>query len=389
MPAIPLPTCDDSSAPELSIVVMFTHDPELARACLESIAASTDELPASETILVLNAVSPDVRNLIESGTTGARIIESPVNTGTAVAWQLGFTAARGSHVLLMHEDAELRPGVAAGLLSTLRSEPDAAVVGPWLEEFGEHRRDINAGWLRFSDGGLRLTADQVPKALATTPYAVHEVSSAISLWRREAWEAIGGFEERTFPAISVEADSFAGIWARGNSVLVDPRLRGRHRTGAMNSAPTLLSGPHIRHFLGSRFERLWAEKWAPVLGWIGPPEPAETALARLQQQRVELPTIEDPPQSQQPITNPEGRSPAPTAIDQAIKERLVAAERAVIDEYTRWLIDRDTEMTARYEEAMAAYREESEKSAALRAELAGRGRWRSALRRLWSKQPAR
>ncbi len=389
MPAIPLPSCENASAPELSIVVMFTHAPDLARACLESISASIDELPRSETILVLNAVSPEVRDLIENGTSGARIIESPVNTGTAVAWQLGFTAARGEYVLLMHEDAELIPGVAAGLLSTLQAEPTAAVVGPWLEEFGDQRSDINAGWLRFSDGGLRLTSDQIPGRLATAPYAVHEVSSAISLWRREAWEAIGGFEERTFPAISVEADSFAGIWARGRSVLVDPRVCGRHQTGSMNSAPTLLSGPHIRHFLGSRFERLWEAKWSPVLSSIGPSEPPETVLDRLQRQRSELPTIDDPPRSLQPITNPEGRSPAPTEIDAGIEERLAATERAVIDEYTRWLIDRDIEMTARYEEAMAAYREESKKSAALRAEIAGRPRWRSMLRRLWPKRPAR
>lgn len=372
MPAAPLPSSPPGVTPELSIVVMLTHDPELARGCLASLVRAGDELRGAETILILNAVSNAVRAVVEGEFSGARVIESSVNTGTAVAWQVGFSAAQGRSILLMHEDAELSAGTYAQLARTLESEPSAGVVGPWLDEAGAERGGINTGWLRFADGGLRLSPDDIPPEFAAAPYAVHEVSSAISLWRREAWQAIGGFEERTFPAISVEADSFAGFWARGYSVLVDPAARGRHKTGAMNTAPTLLSGPHIRHFLGSRFERLWLEKWAELVDWV--PERSDTTieatLVAMQERRQQLPQLADPPRSTQPITNPEGRDPAPTEFSDEIEARLAAAERSVLDEYTRWLIDRDIEMTARYEEVFAAYRAESEKSEALRAALA-------------------
>lgn len=374
-----------SNQPELSFVVMLTHDAELARACLKSIAETSGDLPDAEVVLILNASSQAVRAVATAEFSGARIIDSPVNTGTAVAWQLGFTAARSEAILLLHEDAELLPGTASRLLKTLRSDETTAVVGPWLDEYGLGRRMINAGWVRFSDlsGGLTISSDQVPEALRDAPYAVQEVSSAMSLWRRSAWEAIGGFEERTFPAISVEADSFAGIWGRGMAVLVDPRAAGRHMTASMNARPGLLSGRHIRHFLGSRFERLWGEKWVPHdagglvslsdHGWSPeeiPDEAVALALDALQERRRELPRLIDPPRSQQPITNPDGREPAPTELDEEIIGRLVAAERVVIDDYTRWLIARDEEMTRRYEEAYDAYRTEAARSEALLAELA-------------------
>jgi GT2 family glycosyltransferase len=367
-----------SESPELSIVVMLTHDPALAHACLTSVAAAAESMPAAETIVVLGAASREVKRVLADEFSGASVIDSPVNTGTAVGWQLGFTLARGEFVQLLHEDAQLLGETVPRLLATLRAEPTAAVAGPWLEESGPNRSQVNAGVMRIGSDSHYLRPELLPAGLADAPYAVDEVSSAVSLWRREAWAVIGGFDERTFPAISVEAMAFAGFWARGWSTLVDPGAAGIHRSGTMNSAPTLLSGPHIRHFLGARFQRLWAEVWADRASWLlaladapGEPDSPESivlALELAQARRVELPQTDAPPIAERPITNPDRTTPAPTSVTPEIKRRLIDAERAVIDDYTRWLIDRDTEMTARYEDAYAAYLAEAARSAVLLAE---------------------
>lgn len=378
-------TLPDSDAPKLSIVAMFTHDASLARACLGSVARVAGEGGAAETLVVLSDAADDVRRVVLVEFSGARVIDSPINTGTAVGWQLAFNAARGARVLLLHEDAELAPGALQQLLATLEREPSAAAVGPWLAESGPQRGDINAGWLRFGDRGLRITPAQLPARLGEAPYAVDEISSAVSLWRRTAWEQIGGFEERTYPAISVEADSFAALWARGWSVLVEPRVTCPHRTGTMNVAPTLLSGPHIRHFLGRRFEMLWREKWAGRIDWLidpqqhgwndwPPPQEAINLALEAAQQRRQTPlSLADPPRSEQWISNPDRLMPPPTAVDAAMAQRLADAQRSVIDDYTRWLIERDIEMTTRYEEAYAAYLAEARESERLRAELSSAG----------------
>jgi hypothetical protein len=373
---VPLPS---HAEPELSIVVMLTHDPALARACLSSIARAAETMPQAETIVVLGAASPAVRQVLSDEFSGAKTIDSSVNTGTAVAWQLAFALAQGEFVQLMHEDAELAEDTVPRLLASLRADPQAAVIGPWLEESGENRSQINAGVLRIGSDSHYVTPEQLPAELRGAPYAVDELSSSISLWRREAWESIGGFDERTFPAISVEAMAFAGLWARGRSALVDPEASGFHRSGSMNAAPTLLSGPHIRHFLGARFQQLWAKTWAGRAGWLlrvedapGEPDSPETiayALERAQTRRKDPPKLADPPLAQQPISNPDRLDELPTSVTPQIEQRLIAAERAVIDDYTRWLIERDREISERYEDAYAAYLAESERSARLLAEM--------------------
>lgn len=371
MLALPSPTAGRPI--ELSVVVMFTYDAGLADRCLRAVARIAEELPNAETVLVLNSASAAVRDVV-AATTGARIIESAVNTGTAVAWQLAFTLAQGELVLLLHEDAEPLPGMVPRLVATLGEDRTIAVAGPWLEEGGE-RAGINAGWLRFAERGTRLTPGDLPPGVAEAPYAVDEVSTAASLWRRAAWDAIGGFEERTFPAIGVEVESFAGLRARGYSVLVDPSARALHRSGTMDAAPGLLTGGHIRHFLGSRYERLMDEHWRDLMerhvrladhGWDGGEEVPSSAIhAELAaaQSRLSAPwRLDDPPTAGHPFTNPAGLSPAPVAVDDAIEERLRAAEQAVTDEYTRWLIARDAEISRRYDAVYAAYNELSEKS---------------------------
>lgn len=346
--------------PELSIVVMFTHDAEQAGRNLQGIATVTSEVQRSETILVLNKASDEVRALVAERAPTARVIDSPVNTGTAVGWQLAFNAARAEYVLLMHEDAVAGAGMAPQLLETLRANPQAAAVGPWIDE-PSGVPDVNAGWVRFGRQNARITPEMLPEGLADAPYAVNEISSAISLWRRSAWEEIGGFEERVFPAMGVEPDSFTGMWARGNVVLVDPKARGLHQTGAMDSAPGLLSGPHVRHYLFNDFFDLWDGKWSARADWFVGREDIDAAIARAQELRASPPMLIDPPVSQRHLTNPSGARPEPTEVDSAMADRLRAAEREVTDGYTRWLIDRDIEMTGRYEEVHAAYLELGER----------------------------
>jgi GT2 family glycosyltransferase len=365
-----------AAAPDLSIVVMFTHDGEQAAECLQAIALVRTEIPQSELIIVLNRASEAVRSAVADLAPGARVIDSPVNTGTAVGWQLGFNAAQAEFVLLLHEDAEPLPGMTSKLIETLSAEPTAAVVGPWIEEL-RSAPDVNAGWLQFGRVDRMITPEELPAGLADSAYAVNQISSAISLWRRSAWESIGGFEERTFPAMGVEPDSFAALWARGQLVLVEPEARGRHRGGAMRSAPTLLSGPHVAHFLLNRFLDLWDEKWLGRADWfVGRDEEGwrsepfskaavDAAIARAQELRASPPTLSDPPFSLQHLTNPSGAAPGPIDVDPAMAERLRAAEREVIDGYTRWLIARDIEMTDRYEELYDAYRTQSARAEVL------------------------
>jgi GT2 family glycosyltransferase len=331
--------------PELSIVVLLTHDPSLAARCIGSIEKIAGELPPTETIFLLGGSSPEVREVIAS-TDGARVIDSPVNLGTSVGWQLGFNAARGRHVLLMHEDAAATAGMVPSLIEALDRNPDAAVVAPWLAERDGTEPD-NCGWVWFKDQTYtRIAPEHVPPELAGNPYAVDSVSSAISLWDRSSWLAGGGFDERNFPALGVDADACTSAWARGRAVLVDPRVVGIHRTGAMDDAPGRLSGRFVRQFMLVRHQSLWLEKWHAVIDWYadrpeqaGPNELEMPALRETQRRRAQQLRIGGRfPVAEHPFTDPDSCGSTPVEVDQALVERLSEAEHEAMDEYHLWLI---------------------------------------------------
>lgn len=343
-------TVPHAQNPELSIVVLFTHDPELATRCIASIEAVSDELPPSEAIFLLGGSPEAVREVVR-GADGAQVIDSPQNLGTSVGWQLGFNAARGRHVLLLHEDATATPGMVPSLIEALDSDPAAAIVGPWLAECGGDEPS-NCGWVWFRDQAqTRISPEHVPPELADAPYAVDGVSSAISLWDRKAWLEGGGFDERNFPAMGVDADACTSAWARGRTVLVDPRVTGIHRGGAMDDAPGRLSGMFVRYFMLDRYKRLWFEKWSalaeqyPVLPPGSDPGTLETpSLLKIQQRRELRPLLPGEfPAAEHPFTDPERSGAAPTEVSPDLLARIGAAEAAAMDEYHLWLIDNSEE----------------------------------------------
>lgn len=359
--SIALPRCNQNTQPDLSIVVMFTHDAEQAERCLLGVETLAENQLAAETIVVLNASSKEVRALVAERTAGAAVIDSPVNTGTAVAWQLAFTAAKANRVLLLHEDAVPNLEMLQRLTATLDADPTAALVGPWLSEKRGGLKSANAGWLLWRDlSQCSLTPADIPDSLHETPYAVDYVSSAISLWDRQAWLEVGGFDERRFPAVGVEVDACTAFWARGKCVLIDPVARGIHTSGAMDSHPGPLSGQRLRYFLSEQYHRDWQAKWAAVGDWLidldehgwsypWPPETIEMAFENANMRRAQRSQMSAPiPKSLQPFTNPDDEDP-PTALSSAMIERLQAAERKTIDEYCTWLVADHAEVSARLE----------------------------------------
>jgi hypothetical protein len=118
----------------------------------------------------------------------------------------------------------------------------------------------------------------------------------------------------------------------------------------MDSAPGPLSGEQLRWFLFEESKPLWLEKWSRMLdwyldnsrfGWTGrvPVERLIEALDHAERRRTERPLLQRPAVAKHPITDPTETGSWPDALDDAARERLRAAQRAVIDAYCLWLIE--------------------------------------------------
>lgn len=87
---------------------------------------------------------------------------------------------------------------------------------------------------------------------------VDYAGSSSLLVRAATWDAIGGMDERFYPAYYVDVDLAMSIRRLGQVVLYEPRSRTRHHKGASSS-------PRFRTFVAARNRELFRAKWAREL----------------------------------------------------------------------------------------------------------------------------
>jgi GT2 family glycosyltransferase len=330
---------------------------------LEAIVAADDPAIPAEVVLVVNTTDPETRSLVRDGAEGARTIVRDVNTGTAVGWNLGFAAARARHVALIHEDSRPQPRWLRALLGAVAAQPRAALVGSrLLRPDGGIRTDGAVAW---ADGSVARINPRTAPGVVTglEPYPVSHANSGAMLVERGAWEAVGGFDERFFPAYRVDVDFGAAVWRHGRIVVNAPRSRVVHAQGASlrpDGGP--YAGPLFRRFLNDRNRGLMAEKWAGEAALLPPGtrstpsrEDIRAALAVLRQRAAAPMSDAPPPIAARPLTGPG---------EAGLDERLEAAHAEVRESFLRWLVDTHEQLDKRMASQNRAIRQ-------LRSRLAG------------------
>ena len=337
-PVIELPSAAD---PLVSVVVLLTREAELAERCLQAIADGHERDVPTEIVLVLGAPDADTLALVEERVSGARIVRSPVNTGTGGGWNLGFGAARGRWIALLHEDSEPEPG---WLGRCWRQRRGSRGRRSWAAGSSglTARRPGGSGTAATSCGATACRATSpttrstrtVPTC-ATTAARRRRCSSATPGRRRAASTSA------TSRRCGTELDLCIALWRSGRTVICDPRSTVRHRGAAMVRPDAgALESWEFRAFLADRSRRLLLEKWGEALAAYEerPPEhPPRTAELRHARERTvrraaeQAGPVDGSPRSVRPLTAPDGGWPG--AVDADMERRLLAAQVAVQAEF--------------------------------------------------------
>ncbi len=251
-----IPSADQ---PRVSVIVLAWRHEDLLRECLASIVAAGGHSVPYEVVIVLNGASPAVVRLVEHEIVGATIVRSRVNRGFAGGCNLARRHARGEFLLLVNDDIEVDPGWMEGLVQTLDDHPDAGAVGS---------RVLSADGLTLQEAGSLLSANGSPlgvgrgvpesehryMSLRTVPYC----SGCSLLVRASSWDAVGGLDERYFPAYFEDVDLCLSLRQIGQRVLYQPISRVRHHESAsLDDA--------YRNFAFHRAKAAFVEKWQLVL----------------------------------------------------------------------------------------------------------------------------
>lgn len=205
-------------------VVVPTHDGwPVTRRCLEHLRAQTRE----HTLIVSDDASSDgtVENVRDTFPE-ALIAETGDHLGFAVACNLGVTVGDGEIVVLVNNDVECRPDFLEKLVAPF-DDDRIGMVAALLVKPGEREIDnvgvtadvTLAGFSRLHNEPVERAFDERP--LVTGP------SGGAAAYRRAAWEAAGGLDERLF-AYSEDLELAFRLRAAGWAEAVAPEAVGVH-----------------------------------------------------------------------------------------------------------------------------------------------------------------
>ena len=207
-------------------------------------------------------------------------VPAGANLGYGRAANLGVARTAGAAVLVCNPDLVLHPGAVAALWGALEADPAVGIVGPRL---------------RNLDGSIYPSARAFPSLVdavghgafgaiwPTNPFSrryklldwdhgearrIDWVSGACMLVRREAWDALAGFDAGYFMYME-DVDLCWRAWRAGWAVAYEPAAEVTHAQGVSTGAvPYRMIAAH--HWSLWRFARRttvgWRRALLPVVG---------------------------------------------------------------------------------------------------------------------------
>jgi N-acetylglucosaminyl-diphospho-decaprenol L-rhamnosyltransferase len=226
---------------ELAVVVVNHNAGTFLPGCLSSIYAAAGDV-APDVVLVDNASTDGSTEAASKAHPELRVLSNLTNRGFAAAANQGVAATTAPFVFLLNPDAEVTEGSLVSLVKIAADRPRAAVLGPLV---------------RNTDGSIQASARKVPSLLESLGHAflgpfapnnrfsraytmaewdrssereVEWVSGCAMLVRREAFHAVGGFDEGYFMYVE-DVDICTRLRQAGWTVLFSPELEVVHETG--------------------------------------------------------------------------------------------------------------------------------------------------------------
>lgn len=197
---------------DVSIIIVSWKVKDQLRNCLESIIRqkSSNDLDI-ETIIVDNASNDGTAQMIKNDFQFATLIENLENKGFAKASNQGAKKAQGKYLLFLNPDTELTNDSLAGVISFMEEQPFVGAVGPKLiNPDGSFQPSCRRFPTVFSMSMILTKLHRLfPNSLPLRRYFMtafkHEtlrevdqlMGSALCV-RKEAFEKLGGFDEKFF-----------------------------------------------------------------------------------------------------------------------------------------------------------------------------------------------
>ncbi|MCU7519720.1 MAG: glycosyltransferase [Ignavibacteria bacterium] len=220
----------ESTGIKVSVIVPVYNRVELTQKCLESVYRNTGAQENYELIIVDNASIDGTQTLLkeyQGNKSNFSVLRSERNLGFSRANNLAARTARGSYLLFLNNDTEVRKGWMEMLVKILDKDAKAAAAGSKLlfpdgtiQHAGigifDHRKMKDP--LLAQHLYLHQPAD-CSEAEVMTKY--QSLTAACLLVRRSAFEEVGGFDEGYWNGYE-DVDLCFKLRQRGYSLVYQP-----------------------------------------------------------------------------------------------------------------------------------------------------------------------
>ncbi|ATL71285.1 glycosyltransferase family 2 protein [Nocardia terpenica] len=223
---------------------------------LESLSAAVEPL-AVNVIGVDNTSTDGGPEIVEEF--GGQVIRNTVNVGLSAAINQGAAEGNGEWILVANPDTQLTPGSIAALVETAKTDDRIGMIGPRITRSDGSPYPTGR---RFPSIGIGIAHALLAPFWKTNPATrayfgepvttvsdVDWISGCCMLFRRDAFEDVGGFDTRYFlyfEETKIALDMHRGGWR----VVLDPSVGIRHREGgSMRHAPFRKIRSHHRSAL--------------------------------------------------------------------------------------------------------------------------------------------
>jgi len=150
-------------------------------------------------VVVDDASSDDTAAWMRENWPEVELIVHERNRGVTAALNTCLRAAQGEFVALLNNDVELDPGCMARLVAALDEHPEAGVSCAKLIDYHDRSRLDGAGdiWV-WGGEAHRRGQGQPDDGRYDSPQRIFSACGAAAVYRREALDAVGLFDERFF-----------------------------------------------------------------------------------------------------------------------------------------------------------------------------------------------
>lgn len=259
------------------VIVNYNTREDLER-CLRSLE---EKLGGVAAVVVDNGSTDGSREMVRREFPAVRLVENPGNPGYASACNRGLEATGEPYVFILNSDVEfLEEEGLEEIVHYMEAHPRVGALGPLVlntdgsrqmscRRFPSMLENVVHGFLGEIWPDNPLTRSYQMKGLhRREPCEVDWVSGAAVLLRREAAEAVGGFDERYFMYVE-DVDLCWRLRREGYKVVFHPAFRLVHHVGrASSQQSTRMLYHHHRSmylFFRRRYPGLAGSLAAPVV----------------------------------------------------------------------------------------------------------------------------